>query len=202
MLQCELCDGWVHAQCDGISPIKYEAMAHRDELYHCRVCRGKPRWLARVAAILKVCFAKKKVLFKIGFVSFFISFEIVFYILVESFVGSIVERRRCGATRRRSRRSSALAVRRRRCKRRRRRRNNERERAPGLFACLFVCLFVCFLKRDDGSEFMFFLCVQSNSESTSLVQLDANMEDDAPLEPPTAEEFNSGMQIQNYLFVP
>lgn len=54
MLECDLCHMWVHIECDDITPIKYRAMADAHDIYHCRLCRAKPGWLARMAAHLKV----------------------------------------------------------------------------------------------------------------------------------------------------
>jgi hypothetical protein len=54
MVQCELCDFWIHSECDDISALKYDAMAHRDELYVCRLCRQKPDYNKRLARVIKV----------------------------------------------------------------------------------------------------------------------------------------------------
>jgi hypothetical protein len=54
MLECDLCHMWVHIECDDITKMKYKAMASAHDIYHCRVCRAKPRWLAAMADQLKV----------------------------------------------------------------------------------------------------------------------------------------------------
>jgi hypothetical protein len=54
MVQCELCDFWIHSHCDDISALKYDAMAHRDELYVCRLCRGRPDYMKRLARTIKL----------------------------------------------------------------------------------------------------------------------------------------------------
>jgi hypothetical protein len=54
MVQCELCDFWIHSECDDISALKYDAMAHRDELYVCRLCRQRADYNKRLARVIKI----------------------------------------------------------------------------------------------------------------------------------------------------
>ncbi len=41
MIQCDVCDRWVHATCDGIDDVAYLAFGTEDIYYECPECRGE-----------------------------------------------------------------------------------------------------------------------------------------------------------------